>query len=138
MKEAAAKKHLRRMRRDFTAGSILHLLAGLLAEDAEEARLHNKSLAYEHYKSVEAALLVVGTGWRRLAPANPRATGRERRPPDLLSERSPHDPHSAAKTGEADDNPESPGPPRPGERIGLGLLVPPRCPARGRRGRGGE
>jgi hypothetical protein len=62
MKEAAARKHLRRMLRDFTPGSILHLLAGLFAEDAEEARRQNDPLAYERCKSVEAALLVVGIG----------------------------------------------------------------------------
>lgn len=62
MTEAAAKKHLRRMLRDFTPGSILHLLADLFREDAEEARRQDDSLAYERYKTVESTLLVVGMG----------------------------------------------------------------------------
>ena len=62
MKEAMAKKHLRRMLRDFTPGSILHLLADLFRDDAEEARRQDDPLGYERYKTVESALLVVGMG----------------------------------------------------------------------------
>jgi hypothetical protein len=68
MKEAVAKKHLRRMLRDFTPGSILHLLADLFQEDADEARQQDDSQAYERYKTVEAALLVMGMGLDAACP----------------------------------------------------------------------
>lgn len=62
MNEATAKKDLRRMLRGFTPGSILHLLADLFREDAEEARRQDDPLANERYKTVESTLLVLGMG----------------------------------------------------------------------------
>lgn len=62
LREEAAKKRLRKMLRDFTPGSILHLLAGVFREDADEARQQNDLPAYERYKTVESALFVMGMG----------------------------------------------------------------------------
>jgi hypothetical protein len=62
VKEKEAKKALRKMLKTFTPGSILHLLAGLYREDAEEASRIEDALAYERFKTVECTLFVVGLG----------------------------------------------------------------------------
>ena len=62
MKEKEAKKVLRRMLREFTPGSILHLLADLFREDSEKAKCYEDAVAYEQCKQVEATLYVVGIG----------------------------------------------------------------------------
>ncbi len=62
MKEAEAKKVLRKMLKNLTAGSVLHLLADLYREDAEEAERVEDAVAYEQCKQVEATLYVVGLG----------------------------------------------------------------------------
>lgn len=62
MKEKEAKKVLRKMLRDLTPGSILHLLATVFHEDAEVASRTEDSPAYERLKAVECALFVVGLG----------------------------------------------------------------------------
>jgi 5'-deoxynucleotidase YfbR-like HD superfamily hydrolase len=61
VKEREAKKALRKMLRSFTPGSILHLLADLQREDAEEASRVEDAAAYERCKTVECALVVVRT-----------------------------------------------------------------------------
>ena len=62
MKEREAKKALRKMLRRFTVGSVLHLLADLYREDAEEASRVEDVAAYERLKTVECALFVIGIG----------------------------------------------------------------------------
>lgn len=62
MKELQAKKILRKLLRDFTAGSILHLLADVYRENAVEASQCEDEMAFERCKSLEAALYVVGIG----------------------------------------------------------------------------
>jgi RNA polymerase-interacting CarD/CdnL/TRCF family regulator len=57
-----AKKQLAKMLRSFTTGSILHLLADLCREEAEEAREQQDARLYEQCRTVEAALIVVGCG----------------------------------------------------------------------------
>jgi hypothetical protein len=62
MNEADAKKLLRKLLRQFTPGSILHLLSDLFREDAEKAAAYEDSMAYERCKSVECTFYVVGLG----------------------------------------------------------------------------
>ena len=58
MTDEAAKNHLRSMREQFTVGSILHLLAEVLAEaDGSE-----DAARVEQRRAVEQALFVVGLG----------------------------------------------------------------------------
>lgn len=70
MSEEKAKQQLRRMLRTKTQGAILHLLAEVFREDAEEARQNNDLLAFDQAKHIEYALFVVGLG---LDAASPRA-----------------------------------------------------------------
>ena len=69
MKEAQAKKQLKRMLRSLTAGSILHLLAEIFKESAEEAQEENDPVSHRQFKLVELALIVVGMG---VDAANPQ------------------------------------------------------------------
>lgn len=62
MREQQAKRHLRRMLRSFTAGSVLHLLADLHGELAEKARREGDARSRRQFKSVEHTLFVVGLG----------------------------------------------------------------------------
>ncbi len=62
MTEQRAKKQLRRMLDDFTAGTVLYFLADVFREDAEAARQAGDDLAATQCKNVEAALFVVGMG----------------------------------------------------------------------------
>ena len=62
MTEDRAKKQLAKMLRSFTTGSILHLIADLCREEAEQARERQDARLYEQYRTVEAALIVVGDG----------------------------------------------------------------------------
>ena len=62
MKEAWAKKVLRKMLKNLTAGSVLHLLGDIHRELAEEASEVEDAVAYEQCKQVEATLYVVGLG----------------------------------------------------------------------------
>jgi len=50
------------MLKNLTAGSVLHLLADLYREDAEEAERVEDAVAYERLKAAECALFVVGIG----------------------------------------------------------------------------
>jgi hypothetical protein len=60
--EKRAKKQLRRMLDDFTAGTLLHFLADLVHEDGKEARRAGDDLAVGQCQRVEATLFVVGIG----------------------------------------------------------------------------
>lgn len=62
MKEATAKKHLGAIRRSFTTGTILHLLAELYREMADNARQQDDDQAVNQFQEVAAALFVVGLG----------------------------------------------------------------------------
>lgn len=62
MTEKKAKRQLRRMLDDFTAGTVLHFLADLFREDAEEAHKAGDDLAAGQCQRVEATLFVVGMG----------------------------------------------------------------------------
>lgn len=68
MTEATAKKHLARMLKSFTAGSVLHLLADLFHESAEEARLNDETKRAEQCRTVGTALTVMGYGVDAAAP----------------------------------------------------------------------
>ena len=55
MTEQLAKKHLRKMLRSFTPGTVLHLLADIYRESAAKS-------GDERLKRVEQTLFVVGLG----------------------------------------------------------------------------
>jgi hypothetical protein len=69
MNESQAKRHLARMRRSFTSGSVLHLLADLHREIAENARQADDVATYCKHKSVEQALILMGMGIDAALPA---------------------------------------------------------------------
>lgn len=62
MNEKRAKRQLERMLRSFTAGSVLHLLADLHRDAADQARRADDAKTYCQCKLVEQALVVVGMG----------------------------------------------------------------------------
>ena len=62
MTENKAKEKLRRMLGTLTAGSVLHLLAELFAEQAEAARRGGDDRTAEQSGGVAATLIVVGLG----------------------------------------------------------------------------
>jgi hypothetical protein len=62
MTEDAARKHLMRMLKRFTPGSVLHLLSDIYRTTAEEARQDNDARKHGRCKSVEQTLFVVGLG----------------------------------------------------------------------------
>lgn len=62
MTEDTAKKHLARMLKSFTAGSVLHMLADLFHESAEEARRNDEPQHEEQCRTVGTALTVMGYG----------------------------------------------------------------------------
>ncbi len=69
MNENQAKRQLARIRRSFTSGSVLHLLAELHREIAEEAQQADDAATYHRHKSVEQALIVMGMGIDAAIPA---------------------------------------------------------------------
>jgi hypothetical protein len=62
MNERQAKRQIAKMRRSFTSGSVLHLLADLHREIAEEARQADDAATYRQHKLVEQALIVMSMG----------------------------------------------------------------------------
>ncbi len=62
MSEAQARRHLRRMLRSQTPGSVLSLLADVFREFAQEAKREKDLAAYRRFTSVEQTLIVVGLG----------------------------------------------------------------------------
>lgn len=62
MTEETAKKHLAQMLKSFTAGSILHMLADLFNESAEQDRLNDETTRAEQCRTVGTALVVMGYG----------------------------------------------------------------------------
>ncbi len=66
--EDRAKKQLATMLRSFTAGSVLHLLAEIVRESAEDARQAGDATAQEQFMLAHAALVVVGLGIDAIRP----------------------------------------------------------------------
>ena len=62
MTETQAKRQMTLILATLTAGSVLHLLAELFAEQAEAARRTGDALAAERCGNVAATLFVVGIG----------------------------------------------------------------------------
>lgn len=62
MTEKKVKRLFRRMLDAFTPGTVLHLLAEVFHEQAEEAHQAGDDLAAGQCRSVEGALFVVGLG----------------------------------------------------------------------------
>jgi hypothetical protein len=62
MSERQAKLETSKLLRLFTPGSILHLLADLHGDLADEARQQDDAVAYEQCRLVQHALFVVGLG----------------------------------------------------------------------------
>jgi len=60
--ENRARTQLRRMLGTLTAGSVLHLLAELFAEQADAARRVGDDLTAGRCENAEATLFVVGVG----------------------------------------------------------------------------
>ena len=69
MHERRAKRLLAKMLHSYTAGSVLHLLADLHREAAEEARRAGDVIHYQQHKTVEQALFVVGLGVEAALPS---------------------------------------------------------------------
>ena len=99
MNESQAKRQLARMRRSFTSGSVLHLLADLHGEIAEEARQADDASTFRQHKSIEAALIVMGMGID--AATSGVNSNRAPRHQTTRSSRSTHNPLERA-TGAAD------------------------------------
>jgi hypothetical protein len=68
MTEDRAKRQLARMLRSFTAGSVLHLLADICRESAQQALRRRDERLHEQLQTVEAALVVVGCGVDAILP----------------------------------------------------------------------
>ena len=62
MSEDQAKQHLIEMLDRFTIGSVLHLLADVQHNLAEQARLDDDAVLFEWAKMIENTLFVVGMG----------------------------------------------------------------------------
>ncbi len=68
MNEKQAKRILRRLRRHYTLGSILHLLSDLHRLEAEQAKFAGNELAFDQHKVIGHTLLVVGLGVDAILP----------------------------------------------------------------------
>ncbi len=68
MTRTKARKLLRKLRRWFSNGAVLHLLAELSVEEAIEARRRGNELLYQRLMLVEAGLLVAGYGLDAACP----------------------------------------------------------------------
>lgn len=62
MTEKQAKKQLAKMLDSFTPGSVLHLLADVRRDEAEDAAKEGDVARFEQCKLVEHTLVVVGAG----------------------------------------------------------------------------
>ena len=62
MTEQEAKQHLTTILESFTPGSVLHLLAEVIAGQAEEDRTSDTDQRLQQRKEVEHTLIVVGMG----------------------------------------------------------------------------
>lgn len=68
MNEQRAKKQLAKMLGRFTTGSVLHLLADIQREEAEDAANEGDVARFERCKLVEHTLVVVGAGVDAVLP----------------------------------------------------------------------
>jgi hypothetical protein len=62
MTQNQAKKHLGRMLRSLTPGSVLHLLGEVIREEGEAARRSGDKKLHRRCQVAEHALFVVGMG----------------------------------------------------------------------------
>ena len=60
--EVQVKKRLSKALRHLTGGSVLHILAEIFGEAAEDAKVSNEPLIYQQCKQIEHTLLTVGYG----------------------------------------------------------------------------
>jgi hypothetical protein len=67
--EKQAKKQLTKMLQSFTPGSVLHLLADLHQEVADEARRNDEAAKAQRAHQVEHTLFVVGIGIDAVMPS---------------------------------------------------------------------
>lgn len=70
MTEKQAKKQLAKMLGSFTAGSVLHLLADVQGEAADNARQDGHAVRFDQCKQVEQTLNVVGMGVNAALPSS--------------------------------------------------------------------
>jgi hypothetical protein len=68
MTDGAARKHLARMLRSYTGGSILGLLGEVFQEMAEEARREGDDARHDQYEMASITLTVVGLGIDAITP----------------------------------------------------------------------
>lgn len=69
MNDEQAKNQLAELLDHYTAGSVLHLVAELYQQAAEEAQQAGDAVASERFKNIEHALFVVGLGVDAANPA---------------------------------------------------------------------
>ncbi|HWL08419.1 MAG TPA: hypothetical protein VNQ76_08445 [Planctomicrobium sp.] len=69
MTEQQVKELFAELLQRYSTGSLLHLLADLYRQAADEAQLSHDSAAYEQCKVVEHALLVLGLGIDAVNPS---------------------------------------------------------------------
>jgi hypothetical protein len=62
MTDETARKQLRRMLKQFTQGSILHLLSEVFEDFSEQARQDGEETRAEQCRTVAATLFAVGLG----------------------------------------------------------------------------
>lgn len=62
MDETKVKRQLERMLRSYTLGSVLHLLADLHRQAADEAQEADEVQRYLQHKTIEHVLFVIGLG----------------------------------------------------------------------------
>ena len=68
MTEKEAQRQLRRMLKNFTPGSILHLLGEAMRAHAEQAQADNDPRIKEKSDLAEACLVIVGLGLDAACP----------------------------------------------------------------------
>jgi hypothetical protein len=69
MTENQARKLLAKLLRRLTPGSVLHLLADLYAEHADQACRQGDSVLYDRCRLVQHTLIVVGMGLDAAMPS---------------------------------------------------------------------
>jgi hypothetical protein len=69
MTDAEAKDQLGRLLDRYTVGSVLHLLADVVRDHGEAARLAGDEDRFDRYRQAEAVLYVVGLGIDAALPA---------------------------------------------------------------------
>jgi hypothetical protein len=70
MSDDQAKDLLTEILEHYTTGSVLHLLADLYRESAEDSRQDGDELACDRFMTIEHALFVMGLGIDAAHPSN--------------------------------------------------------------------